>query len=57
MIKNIPYFPETNGIEMYWARAKVVFRRTGTEVLLRGEKRDLFKEAKDAVDSVTDAEA
>jgi hypothetical protein len=37
MIKNIPYMPETNGIEMLWARAKILYRAIGTKVLVRGD--------------------
>ena len=46
MVKNVPYMPETNGIEMFWQRAKTLYRAIGTKVLLSGEQRDLFAEAK-----------
>ena len=37
LVKNIPYMPDTNGIEMFWARAKVLYKAIGTQVLVRGD--------------------
>ena len=54
VVFNVSYCPEYQGIERVWAIAKRHFKRSGTQQLMYGLKRDLTAEAKAAVDLVTD---
>jgi transposase len=36
-IMNVPYCPEFNAIELYWARAKKLFRSKITDIKIKGE--------------------
>ena len=38
---NVPYCPEFNAIELYWARAKKLFRSKITDIKIKGEEVDL----------------
>ena len=55
LVFNAPYNPETNAIEYFWSVSKRIFKVYGTRSLLRGQRRRLEQEARDSIDSVTDA--
>ena len=38
VIRNIPYCPEFNGIEVLWAKLKFIFRKRLTQLKLDGDK-------------------
>ena len=40
-IMNVPYCPEFNAIELYWARAKKLFRSKITDIKIKGEEVNL----------------
>ena len=54
LVYNVKYSPQYNGIEEFWGCIKRCYKAIGTRNLLDGKHRDLFKEAKEAADSVTD---
>ena len=57
LIYNVPYSPWFNGIEEFWAEAKVVFRNMGTKALLATGKREIWEEAHSATLAVVDENA
>ena len=54
LVLNVAYCPDLNGIESFWAASKRIYRAIGTQVLLRGRKRDLEAEAREANARVSD---
>ena len=50
----VPYSPQFNGIELFWAQAKHIYRQMGTRNLLQQRHRDLEEEAKASVAVVAD---
>ena len=53
LIYNVPYMPQYNGIENFWALCKQGYRRLGTQNLLAARPRNLTREAYDATEAIT----